>query len=89
MLMSVGSVACSLLGGGLESQECKDYFAKVDECAQKATAAGTPAGKVKAESWVKGAEISKVNFEKNSNPMAVSKSCEMMLEQMKTDTDCQ
>lgn len=88
IVLSCGA-ACSLLGGGLESQECKDYFAKVEECAGKATAKGTPAAKTKADAWVKGAAISKENFEKNANPMAVSKSCEMMLEQLKSDSDCQ
>jgi hypothetical protein len=76
-------------GGGLESKECKDYFAKVDECVGKANAKGTPAGKIKAESWKKGADISKENFKKNSNPLAVKKSCEMMMDQMAKDSDCQ
>ena len=95
--IAVGSIAlfaitagCSLFGGGgLESKECKDYFAKVNECVGKANAKGTPAAKVKAESWKKGAEISKQNFEKNSNPLAVKKSCEMMLSQLQSDSDCQ
>lgn len=90
LLLPIGTAACSLFGGaGLDSEECKNYFAKVDECAKKANAKGTPAAKVKAESWVKGAEISKANFEKNSNPLAVKKSCEMMLDQMKGDPACQ
>jgi len=94
--LAVGSVVllasvagCSLFGGGgIESKECKDYFAKVDECVGKARAKGTPAASVKAEAWRKGADVSKQNFEKNANPLAVKKSCELMLEQMKTDADC-
>lgn len=71
-------VAC---GGGLESEECVAYFKAVDECAEKA-------GGIKADALRKGAEISRENFKKNSNPMAVSKSCEMMLETIKKDPAC-
>jgi hypothetical protein len=89
-LLCVASAGCSLVGGGgLESKECKDYFAKVDECAKKATDKGTPSAKVKAESWTKGAEISRQNWEKNANPMAVKKGCEMMHQQLQSDSDCQ
>ena len=74
--------ACGMMGGGLESQACKDYFAKVEECAEKAN-------DIKADAIRKGAEISKENFEKNSNALAVQKSCEMMKEQLDNDPDCQ
>jgi len=83
------TAGCGLLGGGLDSKECKNYFAKVDECVGKAKAKGTPAASVKADAWKKGAEVSKQGFEKNSNPMAVQKSCELMLDQLKGDSDCQ
>ena len=85
----LASVGCGLFGGGgLESKECKDYFAKVDECVKKANEKGTPSAKTKAQAWKTGAEVSKKNFEKNSNPLAVKKSCEAMLEQLNTDSDC-
>jgi hypothetical protein len=88
-MLFVASTGCGLLGGGgLESKECKDYFAKVEECASKANAKGTPSGKVKADAWKKGAEVSKQNWEKNANPVAVKKGCEIMAEQLKNDSDC-
>ncbi len=90
LLAFVACSGCGLLGGGgLDSEECKNYFAKVEECSKKAIAKGTPAGKVKAEAWRKSAEISRENFKKNSNPMAVKKSCEMMTPTITGDPDCQ
>jgi hypothetical protein len=90
LMFSLCLAGCGLLGGGgLESKECKDYFAKVDECSAKADAKGTPSAKVKAEAWKKGAEISKQNWEKNANPVAVKKGCELTLETLKNDSDCQ
>lgn len=71
----------SACGGGVESEQCKAYFAKVEECAAKNEG-------VKGDAIRKTAEVSKEQFEKNSNPMAVSKSCEMMLEQLENDPDC-
>jgi hypothetical protein len=75
------SFACGMMGGGLESEECKAYFAKVEECAGKADS-------MKADILRKTAAASKEQFEKNANPMAVSKSCEMMLDALTTDPDC-
>lgn len=75
------SFACGMLGGGLESEECKNYFAKVEECAGKADS-------MKADIIRKTAEESKKQFEKNANPMAVSKSCEIMLDQLNSDPAC-
>jgi hypothetical protein len=72
-------LACN---SGLKSKECVAYFEKTEACASKTT------NKIKADSWRKSAEISKANFEKNANPMAVSKSCEMMLQSLENDTDC-
>jgi hypothetical protein len=89
VFLVAASAGCSLFGGGgLESKECKDYFAKVDECVGKAKAKGTPAAKIKADAWRQGADTSKQNFEKNSNPLAVKKSCEMMMTTLKDDADC-
>lgn len=68
-------------GGGTDSKECKAYFAKVEECAKKAP-------EIKANAIKEAAKVSKENFEKNSNPAAVSKSCEMMLESLNNDPDC-
>ncbi len=75
------SFACGMMGGGLESEECKAYFAKVEECAGKADS-------MKADILRKTAEESKKQFEKNANPMAVSKSCEIMLDSLNNDADC-
>jgi hypothetical protein len=77
----LASFACGMMGGGLESEECKAYFAKVEECAGKAD-------EMKADILRKTAEESKKQFEKNANPMAVSKSCEMMLDSLKNDPAC-
>ncbi len=74
-----GLVACN---SGLKSKECVAYFEKNEACAAKAT------NKIKADAMRKTAEVSKANFEKNANPMAVSKSCELMLEQLEKDPDC-
>lgn len=67
---------------GLESKPCVDYFAKTEACAAKTT------NTVKADVLRQTAAVSKANFEKNANPMAVSKSCELMLEQLERDPDC-
>ncbi len=75
------TIACGLMGGGLESEACKTYFEQVEACAAKADA-------VKAGILRKTAEVSKENFKKNSNPLAVQKSCEMMLDSLKADPDC-
>ena len=75
----VGTLGCSK--AGLESQECKDYFAKVEACAAKAPA-------IKADALRKTADVSEANFEKNANPLAVKKSCEMMLDTLNNDPDC-
>jgi len=79
LLAVIGTLGCSK--AGLESQECKDYFAKVEACAAKAPA-------IKADALRKTAEVSKANFEKNSNPLAVKKSCEVMLDTLNKDPDC-
>lgn len=90
IILSTMSAGCGLIGGGgIDSKECKAYFAKVDECVGKANAKGTPAAQVKAGSWKTSAEVSKENFKKNANPAAVKKSCEMMMETMAKDPDCQ
>lgn len=68
---------------GLKSKECVAYFEKNEACAAKMT------NKIKADAMRKTAEVSKENFEKNANPVAVSKSCELMLEQLEKDPDCQ
>jgi hypothetical protein len=84
-LVIAGVVALVALGckSGLKSKECVAYFEKNEACAAKLT------NKVKADAMRKTAEVSKANFEKNANPVAVSKSCELMLEQLEKDPDCQ
>lgn len=82
MMVVLGVVAmtgCSK--AGIESKECTEYFAKVEECAAKAKP-------MKADILRKTAEASRAGFEKNSNPLAVKKSCELMLENLKSDPDC-
>lgn len=69
-------------GGGLESEQCKAYFAKVEECTSKME------NEIKADVLKKTAETSKEEWKKNANPMAVSKGCELMLEQLNNDADC-
>lgn len=71
-------VAC---GGGMESQACKDYFAAVETCAAKAPA---PKNDILRQT----AATSKEGFAKNSNPMAVSESCKVMLTSLQADPDC-
>ncbi len=66
---------------GIESKECTEYFAKVEECAAKAQP-------MKADILRQTAAASRAGFEKNSNPLAVKKSCELMLENLKADPDC-
>lgn len=78
-VVAVGVTGCSK--AGIESEECENYFAKVEACAAKAP-------KIKADALRKTAEVSKANFEKNSNPLAVKKSCEAMLESLNNDPDC-
>jgi hypothetical protein len=84
VLVSATALGLGLLGcnSGLKSKECVAYFEKTEACAAKTT------NKIKADTWRKSAEVSKANFEKNSNPMAVSKSCEMMLQSLQSDPDC-
>lgn len=77
--LALAQLACN---SGLKSKECVAYFEKTEACAAKTT------NKIKADAWRQGAAVSKANFEKNSNPMAVSKSCEMMLQQLQSDPDC-
>ncbi len=72
---------CGCSKGGMESQSCKDYFAAVEQCAAKAPT-------VKAEAYRKTAQVSKENFAKNLNPMAVEMSCKSMLESLQADPDC-
>lgn len=79
VLAALGLLGCN---SGMKSKACVDYFEKSETCAAKTT------NKIKAESIRKSAEVSKANFEKNANPMAVSKSCELMLEQLERDPDC-
>ncbi len=69
-------------GGGLESEQCKAYFAKVDECTSKME------NEMKADILRQTADKSKEEWEKNANPMAVSKGCELMLETLEKDPDC-
>lgn len=66
---------------GLESKDCKDYFATTEACAAKAP-------KIKADTLRQSAAVSKANFEKNSNGLAVQQSCKVMLEALKNDPDC-
>lgn len=73
-----GLLACK---SGLKSQACADFFAKTEECAAKASP-------MKADALRKSAEVSKANFEKNSNPIAVEQSCKMMLETLTNDPEC-
>lgn len=82
ILVSVG-VLGGLLGckSGLKSEACVEYFAKNEACAAKAPA-------IKASTMRKIAATSKENFEKNSNPMAVSESCKAMLQALENDPDC-
>jgi hypothetical protein len=75
---SVGLLACK---SGLKSQACVDYFAKTEACAAKASP-------IKAEALRKSAAVSKENFEKNANPMAVEQSCKLMLETLEKDPEC-
>jgi len=75
----LGLAACN---SGLKSKECVAYFEKNEACAAKMT------NKIKADAMRQTAAVSKANFEKNSNPMAVSKSCELMLQQLNSDPDC-
>jgi hypothetical protein len=77
--LAIGLFACN---GGLKSKACVTYFEKNEACAAKTT------NKVKADAMRQTAAVSKANFEKNSNAMAVSKSCEMMLQQLESDPDC-
>lgn len=81
-LLGLSLVLVSACGKrGLESKACVDYFAKTEACAAKAP-------KIKGDALRQGAEVSKQNFEKNMNPMAVEKSCEMMLDTLEKDPDC-
>jgi len=66
---------------GLKSQACVDFFEKTEACAAKAPP-------IKAEMLRKSAAVSKENFEKNANPIAVEQSCKMMLETLEKDPDC-
>jgi hypothetical protein len=74
---------CGLHGckSGLKSQACVDFFAKTEECAVKASPA-------KGDALRKSAEVSKANFEKNANPIAVEQSCKLMLEALEKDPEC-
>lgn len=78
MIASSTLFACK---SGLKSQACVDFFAKTEACAAKAPP-------IKADSLRKSAAVSKENFEKNSNPMAVEQSCKLMLETLEKDPDC-
>ncbi|MCW5837572.1 MAG: hypothetical protein KIS78_34585 [Labilithrix sp.] len=83
--MVVGSVVLliGLLGckSGIKSEACVEYFAKNEACAAKAP-------QLKGDILRKTAATSKENFEKNSNPMAVSESCKAMLQALENDPDC-
>ena len=69
-------------GGGLESEECKAYFEKVESCTSSMD------NEIKADALRKTAEASKAEWEKNSNALAVKTGCEMMREQLDNDPDC-
>ena len=75
------ATACGIPGAAIESAECKAYFEAVEACAAKNEG-------IKGDAMRKTAEVSKENFKKNSNPMAVKKSCEMMKESLDNDPDC-
>lgn len=72
-------VACGKRG--MESKVCQEYFAKTEECVAKASP-------VKAEALRQTVAVSKQGFEKNVNPIAVEKSCELMAESLAKDPDC-
>jgi hypothetical protein len=78
---TVVMLALAGCNSGLKSEECVQYFAKNEACAAKAP-------KIKAEILRKTASVSKENFEKNSNPMAVSQSCKALLQAVENDPDC-
>ena len=73
---------CGLIGkAATDSDVCKAYFAKVESCATKV-------GGMKADMWRKTASKTRENLEKNSNPLAVTKTCEAMLQTLEHDPDC-
>jgi hypothetical protein len=78
LLLTLGSLGCKR---GLKSEACETYFAKVETCAAQAPP-------MKADILRTTANASKEQFEKNSNPIAVEKSCEMMAETLTRDPDC-
>lgn len=75
-------LSLSACGGGVESAECKAYFEAVETCAAKNEG-------VKGDAIRKTAEVSKEQFKKNANPMAVKKSCELMKQTLDADPACQ
>jgi len=77
-LLLIGLLGCK---SGINSEACVEYFAKNEACAAKA---GSP----KSDIMRRTAALSKENFEKNPNPMAVSESCKAQLQALENDPDC-
>ncbi len=86
LLVAVSSLLVVCLGAcgkrGVSSQACVDYFTKTEACA------GKTQNKIKADALRQSAAVSKQNFEKNVNPMAVEESCKVMAQTLASDPDC-
>ncbi len=75
-------VACNALPGmGTSSDPCKTYFEEAEACAAKKEG-------VAADVLRKTATETKKNLEQNGNPLAVSKTCEVLLETLRKDPAC-
>ena len=85
------SLACGGMGGGggLSSAACVEYFEVVETCSAKAEAKGTPAGKALAEAWREAAKLSRAEFEKNPNAVAVEMSCQATTPTIRDNPECQ
>lgn len=82
LAFAVLGFGCGLIGkAATDSDVCKAYFAKVESCAAKV-------GGMKADMWRKMASKTRENLEKNGNPLAVTKTCETMLDTLERDPDC-
>jgi hypothetical protein len=78
--LAVSVMACGKRG--VSSKACADYFSKTEACASKTQ------NKIKADALRQSASVSKQNFEKNMNPMAVEESCKVMAQTLESDPDC-
>jgi hypothetical protein len=89
-LLLATSLACGGVGsGGLSSAACVEYFEAAETCSAKAEAKGTPAGKAMAEAWREQAKLSREEFEKNPNAIAVEMSCQALTPTMRDNPECQ